>query len=126
MMVDSYMVDSYILKNILQGSKCSRMSETDSTFSFVFPVPQLMYDPAAAENKHVSGHVANGTIPVDHQSESPSLIHTVAEVHPDPAVSVNNGTIHHESDSEDEKEDEPLLKRKRPGSRSVQGSPGPQ
>ena len=88
-----------------------------------------MHNPAAAGEKTANGHtpdgvngslVANGNLPPG--LHSPSLTHTIAEVHPDPSRSLNDGRITTESDSEEEKEDAPLLRRKQSSRNSEVGS----
>ena len=82
-----------------------------------------MHNPASAEEKAASGHtshtangrlVANGDLPPG--MHPASVTHTVAEVHPDPSRSLNSGRTPAEIDSEEEeKEDAPLLRRKKSG-----------
>lgn len=88
-----------------------------------------MHNPAAADNKAANGHtlysangslVANGDVPPGLYSSSAT--HTIAEVHSDPSGSLSDERIIMQSDSEEEKEDAPLLKRKQSGRNSGCGS----
>lgn len=97
-------------------------------FFYLSALPRLMHSPAAAGEKTANGRTpdgvsgsvaANGSLPPG--LHSPSLTHTIAEVHPDPSGSLSGGRNATESDSEEEKEDAPLLRRKQSSRNSEDG-----